>query len=451
MTVAGERIPPSIPTTHSSSLPHPDAPHLPIPISRGVGQVRGVSRSRSFILLALAAGLAVGAALQGADPALAERVSEWVAPLGSLWINALLMLVLPLVLASLVSGIAGAADLGVVGRLGRRALAWFLALATAVSLAAAVAVPPVMARLRVDPAAAAALRASAGAPASTAEVPTAAQWLANLLPSNPVRAAAEGKLLPLVLFTVLFALALTRLPRARAAPVVDLATAIVDALRVLVEWVLLAAPVGVFALALPLAARFGAGAAGLLGAYLVIAAAMHVALALAMYPFARVAGGVPVARFARAAAPAQAVAFVSRSSIAALPSLMDGARRVLGAPDAVASFVLPLAVSVFKCGAPVTFLTGAYFLSAVYGVPIAAAQLPFLLVQVVLLSFTVPGIPGGSVVIMAPLLAGIGVPAEGLGLLLAVDVLGDMFRTLANVTADQAVAAVLVRGEIPPS
>lgn len=402
------------------------------------------------VLLSLGAGLAAGAILARVDADVAARVSDVVAPVGSLWVNALLMLVMPLVLASLVVGVAGAADLAAISRLGRRAAVWFLVLAMATGLVAVAVVPPVTARLHVDPAAAASLKASVStASPSVTEVQTAGQWIASLLPANPAKAAADGKLLPLVIYALLFSLALTRLPRDRAAPVVDFCAGIVDALRVLVTWILALAPIGVFALSLPLAVRFGVTAAGLLGFYLVFAAALCVMMALLVYPFVRVFGNVPMMKFARAAAPAQTVAFVARSSIASLPAQMEGARNVLGLPEQVITFVLPLAVSAFKYSAPVAFFVGPYFLAKLYGVEIQPSQLPFVFVQATLLSFAVPGILGGSIVTMAPILVTLGIPLEGLGLLLAVDIVADMFRSSANATMDVAVAAVVARGEIP--
>ena len=404
------------------------------------------------VLLSLAAGLAAGALLARIDPVVATKVSDTVAPVGSLWVNALLMLVMPLVLASLVVGVAGAADLNAVGRLGRKSALLFLGLVSAVGVFAVLVVPPITALLHVDPEAAASLRASVSSTApAVSEVQTAGQWISSLLPANAVKAGAEGKLLPLVIFALLFSLALTQLPRPRAAPVVDFCHGVVDALRVLVKWILALAPIGVFALSLPLAVRFGVVAAGLLGFYLVLSGTLCTIAALASYPFARIAGGVPMAKFAHAAAPAQTVAFVARSSIASLPAMMDGARTRLGLPEQVTSFVLPLAVSAFKYCAPIAFLTGSYFLAKLYGVEIRAQQLPFVFVQAVLLSFAVPGILGGSIVTMAPILVTLGIPLEGLGLLLAVDIVADMFRSSANATMDVAVAAVVARGEISPA
>jgi Na+/H+-dicarboxylate symporter len=401
------------------------------------------------VFLSLGAGLGVGALLARLDPKFAEDVSAIVGPIGSLWVNSLLMLVMPLVLASLVVGVAGAADLSAIGRLGRRSVALFFLLVCVTAVIAVTVVPPMTARLHVDAAAAASLRASvSSAVPGVTEVQTAGQWIASLLPANPVKAAAEGKLLPLVIFAVVFSLALTRLPRERATPVVDLCAGVVDALRVLVRWILALAPIGVFALALPLAVRFGIVAAGLLGFYLLLASALCTLVALGAYPVAWLGGRVPLRAFAHAAAPAQTVGFVARSSIASLPAMMDGARE-LGLPEAVTAFVLPLSVAAFKYTAPVAFFTGSLFLARLYGVTVEPRQLPFVAVQAVLLSFAVPGILGGSIVTMAPILITLGVPLEGLGLLLAVDIIADMFRSSSNAGMDLAVATVVARWERP--
>jgi proton glutamate symport protein len=403
------------------------------------------------VLLSLGVGLGTGAVLARADPTLAARVSDVVAPVGALWVNGLLMLVMPLVLASLVVGVASAADLRVIGRLGRKAAASFLVVTTASAVLSILVVPPVMAWLTVDRAAAASLLASAGGAAPSAgEIQTAGQWVAGLLPANAVKTAAEGRLLPLVLFTVLFAVALTRLPRPRAAPVVELCHGIVDALRVLVGWILVLAPIGVFALSLPIAVRLGAAVVGSIGFYLALMAVLCTLGAIAMYPLAWFGGGVPMREFARAVAPAQSVAFASRSSLASLPALLEGARARLKLPEPVTAFVLPLAVSAFKISAPIEFFVASYFLAKLYGVPIAASQLPLVFVQAILLSFAVPGIIFGAVITMAPMLVTLGIPLQGLGLLLAVDMVADGFRSAVNATADLAVATVVARGAAMP-
>ncbi|MGH7654547.1 MAG: dicarboxylate/amino acid:cation symporter, partial [Gemmatimonadaceae bacterium] len=144
---------------------------------------------------------------------------------------------------------------------------------------------------------------------------------------------------------------------------------------------------------------------------------------------------------------AQAVAFSSRSSLACLPAMLEPVRERLGMPVAFSSFVFPLAVTLFRCGAAIAQVTGALFVARLYGVPIGPAQLAAIGVTTVLTTFSVPGIPSGSIVMMVPVLLAAGIPADGVGLLLGVDTIPDMFRTTANVTGDVAAAVILARLE----
>ena len=166
-----------------------------------------------------------------------------------------------------------------------------------------------------------------------------------------------------------------------------------------------------------------------------------------LYPAAALLGGVSMRDFARAAAPAQAVAISSRSSLAALPALMDGARSKLGLPEEICGFFLPLASSMFRVGATLGLTTGAVFIARLYGISITPAQLATVVATTVVTSFSIPGIPGGSIIAMVPVLTSIGLPVEGLGVLLGVDTIPDMFRTTANVTGQLAAATIVGRRE----
>ena len=168
-------------------------------------------------------------------------------------------------------------------------------------------------------------------------------------------------------------------------------------------------------------------------------------IALVLYPSAVLIGGVPLARFARAAAPAQAVAFSSRSSLAALPATFEGVRASLGWPEEMVSFFIPLAASMFRVGGAIAQVVAVLFVARLYGVDLAAAQLATIVVTVLATSFTIPGIPAGAIITMTPVLSAAGVPAEGLALLIGVDTIPDMFRTMANVTGWLAAGSVLAR------
>jgi Na+/H+-dicarboxylate symporter len=191
----------------------------------------------------------------------------------------------------------------------------------------------------------------------------------------------------------------------------------------------------------------GVRAAGALAVYIGLVAALCLLLIAGLYVLVAVVGRVPLRRFARAAAPAQAVAFSTRSSLAALPALVDASRSALALPPTVVGFFIPLAMATFRVGASVGIGTGTLFIARLYGVPLGAPQLALVAVAAVLLSFGIPGVPGAVILVIAPVLEAVGVPAAGVGVLLAIDAVPDMFRTLTNVTAHLAGAVVVARGE----
>jgi proton glutamate symport protein len=401
------------------------------------------------VLIALVAGLALGLAVSSTGNPTLVTMTRWIEPLGTLFINGIRMTVIPLVVGSLVAGIASAPNPSALGRIGVRALAIFVITLFAGAIAAALIAPPVFALFAIDPAAQAALQASAAESAtSTAEsvrrIPGFGQWLIDLVPTNPVKAAADGAMLPLIVFTLAFGLAVAGLRSDTKAVVVRVFEAIRDAAMTLVRWILWTAPIGVFALALALVARLGASAIGALAGYVGLVVAVSVIfVVLVLYPMAAIIGKVPILEFARAALPAQAVAFSSRSSLAALPAMIESARDRLRLPEEITSFFLPLAASVYRIGAAIGQTVGVLFVAQLYGVSLGPATLATVVLTAVATSFSVPGIPGGSIVIMAPVLMAAGLPVEGIGILLGADTIPDMFRTTANVTGHLAVATAV--------
>lgn len=353
------------------------------------------------------------------------------------------MTVIPLVVALVITGIAAVADLRHVGRLGARALAAFIILLVAGGLFALLLAPLALDRLVIPANVAASLRGSVPDMAAAPEMPGLTERIVAIVPANPVRAAADGAMLPLIVFTLVFAVALVRLDPARREPVVRLFASVGDAMLVVVGWILALAPIGIFALAFGLAARLGAAAAGALVYYMITLSVVLFLFLVLLHPVAALLGKIPVARFAAALAPALAVAFSSRSSLAALPALIAGARERLHAPPAVTGFVLPLAVSVFRVNVPVAWVVGVIFLGKLYGVSLGVPELLGLIVTATLISFSVPGIPSASLFLLAPVLVDLGLPAEGAGILIAVDAIPDMFKTTLNVTSHLTVAAIV--------
>jgi proton glutamate symport protein len=398
------------------------------------------------VLLALVAGIALGLGLNAIDPHVARAVIIVVEPVGTLFVNAIRMTVIPLVFSSLVVGIATSASGRAVARIGARGVIVFVLLLIVSGSFGALLAPPMLAHVAADPALLAGNTTSGSALAAHA-IQTPAEWLVSLVPPNVVGAAVDSAMLPLILFALVFGLALLSVAEQLRQRVTMLFNGIAECMLVIVRWLLAVAPLGVFALAVPLVARLGLSAVSALATYVAfVSVSSALFMALVLYPSAAWFGGVSLRAFARAAAPAQAVAFASRSSLAALPALIETGRTRLDLPDEITSFFLPLATAVFRVGAALGLTTGAIFIGRLYGVPISTSQLATIVATAIVTSFSIPGIPGGSIIAMVPVLVSVGLPVQGLGILLGIDTIPDMFRTTTNVTGQLAAAAIVARG-----
>ena len=273
------------------------------------------------VLIGLTTGLAVGIAISLTDGGPLASIPGFVEPVGALWVNAIRMTVVPLVMSLLIVTIAGESKSRATAVLGARTMALFAVMVTASSAFTALLAPPLLSLFPIDPATAESLRATTGSAAVTeVELPPFRDWLVDLVPSNPLRAAADGAMLPLIVFTVLFGFALTRIAAEGRDAIVRFFQAIRDAMFVLVEWILAIAPIGVFALVLPLAARMGASAAGALGYSVLVGCGLIVVAMMGLYPLAALVGRIGPRDLVRALAPVQAVGFSTRSSLASLRS-----------------------------------------------------------------------------------------------------------------------------------
>ena len=397
------------------------------------------------VLVSLGAAIALGLAVGASGDVSFLRAADFLVPIGALWVSAIRMTVIPLVASLIITSIASAAGVTSVSKLGGRTLIIFLvmlagAAAIAVPLASAVfaLLPPVATRPPLPPGA-----AEAAAALAADQPQTLAAWIGSLLPSNPVAAAANGAMMQLVLFVLLLALAIASSGATTRATLVGFFQALGEAMMTLVRWVILAAPVGVFALILPLAARSGATIVGGIGFYIVAYSALSITMSLLLYPVVTLVTGIPLARFARAALPSQLIALSTSSSIASLPALVESAEGGLGLRPDVPRFVLPIAVSTFKFASPVSWSVGTLFVAWFYGLPIGAASLAIVAFAAVFLAFAAPGVPRGAFIMLAPLFIAIGLPVEGIGILIAVDALPDVFATTLNVTGNLAATALV--------
>ena len=264
--------------------------------------------------------------------------------------------------------------------------------------------------------------------------------------SNIVKAAAENAFISLIIFALIFAFAMTRIDAKGRALLTAFFTAVRDAMLVVIEWILWIAPVGVSALALVVGARAGTGAFGALVHYILIVAGVGVIVSLAAYPIAVFGGRVRIGDYARAALPSQAVAISTQSSIASLPSMVEGAS-ALGVPVATSGITLPLAVAIFRATGPAMNLAVAIYVAFWFGVPLSPAVLAVGVVVATLTSLGSVSLPGtiSYVSAIAPITAAIGAPVAPLGLLVAVETIPDIIRTLGNVMMDLATTVTLSR------
>ncbi|MBV8686261.1 MAG: cation:dicarboxylase symporter family transporter [Alphaproteobacteria bacterium] len=397
------------------------------------------------ILAALAAGLLLG--ILSAHLAWAPTAVSVAEPVGGLWLDALRMTIIPLIVSLLVNGIAASAEAARSGRLAGRAVILFMIVLWAGAIMAAFLTPLLLDLWPMPAGAADALKATLSASADkVGEIPTFGQFVRSIIPTNPIAAAANDAILPLIFFTTVLAFAIIRLPEEPRRHLTLLFQALADAMLVVVNWVLWLAPVGVFALAYVVGAKAGASAFGALLHYILVVAAIGCVVWFAAWPLAMIAGRFGFAAFTRAVAPAHAVAISTQSSLASLPAMLRGSER-LGVPVAASGVTLPLAVALFRATGPAMNLAVAIYVANWYGIPLGPLQLA---AGVAVASTTTLGaisLPGSISYIssIAPICLAMGVPIEPLVLLVAVETLPDIVRTTGNVAMDVATTASVAR------
>lgn len=400
-----------------------------------------ISLPVAWTFAALVAGLLAGAVLDGTT--LLEPAVAIAGPVGSLWLRALQMTIIPLVAALLVTGVA---QMALAARAGATAR-WMLGLVVTllfVGASVTAIVMPALLRLFPVPGSAGNLMGTAGGEAP--ELPALGDFITSLVAPNLVAAAAETAMLPLTLFFAVFALAVVRLAQAQREVLLRFFHALANAMLVIIGWVLWVAPVGVFALALGVSAQAKGGAFATLAHYILTVSAMGLLVVVNAYLVAWLLGRVNPVRFAAALLPAQAVAVSTQSSLASLPAMLDSARR-LSVREGTADFVLPLAVAIFRATSPAMNLAVVIYVAAVAGVAVTPVTLLAGIAVAFVISVGSVSLPGSIsfVVSVGPIAHAMGVPVEPLALLVAVEMLPDIIRTVGNVTMNVAVASAVDR------
>ncbi len=396
------------------------------------------------ILLALFLGLVLGVVSADFSPETGKMLADIADPVGTLWLNGLRMTIIPLVVALLITGIVKTAEAARAGRTAATALIWIVGLMSFSAVMGAILTPTFLRLWPMPVESAAALRAALNTAPAVGAVPPFSDILKALVPTNPIAAAANNDILPLMIFSLALAFAITRLAPAPRKSLADIFAALADALIIVIEWVLKLAPIGVFALAYVVGARSGVAAFGALLHYVMIVSAVGIVVGLCAYPVAAIWGRVPLGQFVRGVAPVQALAISTQSSLACLPLMLKKSED-LGARETTAGLVLPMAVALLRVTGPAMNLAVALYVANWFGVTLGPAQWAIAIVVAILTSMGAVSLPGqvSFFTSCAPICIAIGAPLEPLALLVAVETLPDIFRTLGNVQMDVAVTTAV--------
>lgn len=403
------------------------------------------------IMIGLVAGVVLGLSLAHGHPEAALQASAMAKPIGKLWLSGLQMTVAPLVLSLVILAIANASDAASSGRVARRTLLTFVVLLCGFSAYSAISSPWLLELLPKSPNLGHTLRAAHAPEFANASAPSFADWLGGVIPGNAIMAAAQGAMLPMIVFALFFGFALTRIDEERRAHLINLFHAIADTMVVIVRWVLMFAPLGVFALVLVVCIEAGVDVIEALISYIVLLIVLYLGATASCYLIVWFGAGQSPLRFARDALPVQVVAASTQSSLASLPAMLDASDR-LGYRSQVSALVLPMAVTLFRITSPIQYIAAACFIAWAYGIELSAMQLAAGAALAVVVSLGSVGLPG-PVIFMAtvlPVSQSMGLPLEPLALLLAVDTIPDVFATTGNVTGDLTATSLVDRHSREP-
>lgn len=400
------------------------------------------------MVLGIVTGILLGPGVGLVEPATSHTIVSWLALPGQIFLVLVQMIVVPLVFASIVRGLASSGT-GELKSLGIGGGVFFLVttvIATAIGLALALAIDP-GAWIDVGQ-----LRASLGT-AATAPVANAAvldltnvpALLISLLPANPLDAMAQGQMLQVILFAAIVGVALVTMPRDKAAPLFDLLGSLLEVCMTVVSWAMRLAPLAVFGLMSRLVATIGFGVLAGMAVYVgTVLLGLLLLITLYLALVAGVARRSPLA-FLTATRELLLLAFSTSSSAAVMPLSIQTAEKKLGVREGIARLLVPLGATVNMNGTALYQGVATVFLATAFGIALDPGALLFVVAMAVVAAIGSPGTPGAGIVILAAVLEGVGIPAAGIALILGVDRLLDMARTAVNVAGDMTACVVLDR------
>ncbi len=405
-------------------------------------------------------GLVLGAAAGIAADTFAPGASwvRWIGdnvagPVGQIFLRMLLMTVVPLVFASITLGVAGIGDIRKVGKLGGKTLGYFV-LSSGISVVIGLTLvnvfhpggglDPAMRQQLLDTYGSQMAGVQSAGAAGTFGVNT----FVNIVPRNPVDAAARMDMLGVIFFALVFGAALTMIPRERAEPMTKVLEALGDVIIKIIDMAMKLAPYGVFALIFVVTSRFGWALLGQLGVYVAVVVGgllIHAVFSLSI--LVRTLGGMSPAKFWRGAVDSLVTAFSTSSSNATLPTNIAVAEQQLGVPPKIAGFVLPLGATMNMNGTALYEGVTVLFLAQVFGLHLGLGQQLVVIMLSVITAIGAAGVPGGSLPLIMVVLASVGAPPESIAIILGVDRLLDMCRTTLNVAGDLTAAVFVARSE----
>ncbi|HXG88779.1 MAG TPA: dicarboxylate/amino acid:cation symporter [Vicinamibacterales bacterium] len=426
-------------------------------MSESIGSSGKGMKLHTKILLGLLVGLVLGVTVNltvGTENPVVERINAWVAvPLGQIFLRMLFMVVMPLVFASIALGVAGVGDIRKAGRIGGKAIGYFFATTAVAATLGLIVVNLIQPWERVSPETRVELMERFAGDAATVRTSQQQQafgvnTFVNIVPRNPIDAAARTDMLGIIFFGLAFGAALTVIPAATAKPMIVFLEALNAVVTAIIHFAMLLAPYGVAALIFTVSSRFGFDLMLAVAAFVItvlVALLAHVAITLsAIIRF--LIGMSPLLFFSRVRA-ALVTAFSTSSSSATLPTALDVVQEQLGVPPRIAGFVLPIGSTMCMNGTAIFEGITVIFLAEIFGVDLSLGQMAAVMVMCVITAVGAAGVPGGSIPLLVGVLTMFGVPGEGIAIVLGVDRILDMSRTTVNVCGDMTAATWVAKSE----
>lgn len=382
------------------------------------------------LVLSVVVGLVLG---DGA----AAPVKTWIAPIGTMFINLIKMMIVPVVFCSLVVGMTSMGDMKKLGRIGVKTLCIYM-VTTAIAIVIGFAVAGV-----IQPGIGMALPTDAAAP-KVKEAPTIMQVFVNMIPSNPIASMAKADILPVIIFALFVGAGIVSVGGKRAETLISFFDAFAEVCYKIIGMIMKTAPVGVFCLLLPVVVQNGPKVLLPLLSVIICMAVGSVIHAVGVYStLTAVSAHMSPLKFFRGMSEAMAIAFTTCSSAGTLPVNMQNVQTKLGVKRDIASFVLPLGATINMDGTALYMGICSLFIANVFGIPLTVDQMMMIVLTGTLASIGTAGVPGAGLIMLAMVLQSVGLPMEGLALVAGIDRVLDMFRTCLNITGDAAVVVAV--------